>query len=240
LYRLLAGSALVAVIAVGCGGGGGHTTAPTTLPTVRITTTTTAPPPSSLQLQAALVQPTDLPTGWTAQAAAPPATQAADNTAFAQCVGAQDTGADVASTAVSPNYVSGTTTIASTATSFASAADVQTDTTTLINPKASACFAQVIKARLVATLPKTAVVKTVTLKITPGAGTGPANVVATGTGTIAYTVSGKTTTLNNSTVYLTGPRVEAHLDFQSTTTPVPAAVMAAVVTKAAARIASTP
>lgn len=241
VYRLLASSAAVALVAAGCGSGGGHT-APTTVPTtVRVTTTTTLPPPTQQQLQATvLIQPSDLPTGWTASAAAVSASRAADATAFAQCMGVRDTGPDVVATGVSPNYTSGSAVVSSTATSFANATDVQVDTAAFIDPKAPTCFIQVEKARLAATLPKTAVVKTVTLKITPGAGGGPSNVVATGTGTIAYTLSGKTTTSNYDLVYITGPRVEAQVGFSSTGTAVAAAVKAAVVAKVAARVAATP
>ncbi len=155
-------------------------------------------------------------------------------------MGVQDTGPDVAASGVSPNYTSGSAVMSSSATSFANSTDVQVDTAALIDPKASTCFIQVLKARLTATLPKTAVVRTVTLKITPGAGAGPTNVVATGTGTIAYTLSGKTTTSNYDVVYITGPRVEAQVLFSSTGTAVAAAVKSAVVAKVAARVAATP
>ena len=239
--RLLAGSAAAALVVAGCGSGGGHT-APTTVPTtLRVTTTTTLPPPTQQQLQTVvLVQPSDLPTGWTASPAAVPPYRAADATAFAQCMGIQDTGADVAAAGVSPSYASGSGVINSTATSFANTMDVQIDTAALIDPKASTCYVQVLKARLIASLPKTSIVKTFTLKITPGAGGGPTNVVATSTGTIAYTVSGKTITINFDLVYLVGPRVEAQISFGTTGTAIAAAVKTAVVAKVAARVAATP
>jgi hypothetical protein len=199
------------------------------------------PPPTQQQLQTVvLIQPSDLPVGWTASAAAVSPFRAADATAFAQCMGVQDTGADVAAAAVSPNYVNGSAVIGSTATSFANATDVQVDTAALIDPKASTCYVPVVKARLIASLPKTSVVKTVTLKITPGAGGGPANVVATSTGTVAYTLSGKTTTIIFDLVYLVGPRVEAQINFATTGTAVATAVKTALVAKVAARVAATP
>jgi hypothetical protein len=207
---------------------------------VRVTTTTTAPPPGQPQLESILVQLGDLPTGWTASAGSVAASRAADATAFAQCVGVQDTGADVAAAAASSTFVSGTMTIASSAISLATSADVASDSAALVNPKAAACYVQVLNARLKATLPKTSYIRTPTFKITPRAATSPANVVATGTGTIGYTLNGKSIVLNDTIVFVTGPRVEAHVDFYYATTPVPAAVMTAVVAKVAARVAATP
>ena len=48
--------------------------------------------------------------------------------------------------------------------------------------------------------------KSVTFKITPGAGAGPANVIATATGSIVFISAGKTLTLNNEVVFFAAPR----------------------------------
>ncbi len=234
IVAVLAGASLVAA---GCGGGGGSSTTITVPVTVKPVVTTVAPP-GQPQLQSIVVQPGDLPAGWTAKPASPSANQAADATAFAQCVGAPNTSGDVVAVGYSADFANGTSVVASTATSFKSSADVQADTSALTNAKASGCFVQVVKARLAAALPKGATVKSVTLKITPGPAGGPANVVATASGTVAFTAAGHSLTLKDDIVFLTAPRIEAHIDFYSTGSPISAAVKAAVVTKVAARVAN--
>jgi hypothetical protein len=233
--RLLAGLAGVTVVVTGCGGGGGNT-ATTTVPVTGPPVATTARPPGGPQLQAITVQPGDLPAGWKATPASPPANQATDAAAFAQCVGAPNTAGDVVAVAYSPDFVSGSSVIASTATSYKSPADVQADTTALTTSKASVCFVQVVKARLTAALPKGSTVKSVTLKITPGAGGGPANVVAIAVGTVAFTTGGHSLTLNDDIVFLAAPRIEAHVDFYNTGAPVSAQIKAAVINKVSARV----
>jgi hypothetical protein len=235
VFRLLAGLAGVTLVASACGGGGGS--ASTTIPVT--TVKTTPPPPAAAQLQQIVVQQADLPSGWTARKASPSANQAADSAAFAQCVGVSNTAGDVVAVAYSPDFVNGSSVIASTATSFKSPVDVQTDSAALTNPKASACFVQVVKARLTAALPKGATVKSVSLKITPGAGGGPANVIATASGAIAFTANRHTLTLNDDIVFLASPRVEAHIDLYSVGSPVSAEVKSAVINKVSTRIATT-
>ncbi len=236
--RLLAGLAGVTLAGAGCGGGGGGGGATITVPVTAPSVSTTAPPPGPPQLQAIVVQGSDLPSTWKSASASPPANQTADATAFAQCVGAPNTTGDVVAVAYSPNFVSGTSVITSTATSYKSPADVQANTTALTSSKASACFVQVVKARLAAALPKGASVKSVTLKITPGPGGGPANVVATAAGTIAFTASGHSLTLNDDIVFLAAPRVEIHIDFYHSGAAVSAAVKAAVINKVSARLSN--
>jgi hypothetical protein len=231
--RLLAGVAGFVLLASGCGGGSGSkttSTTPTSLPV-----STTAPPPGQPQLQAMVLQQGDLPTGWSAKPASPPADPKAEAAAFAQCVGGPSTFSDQAAVAYSPNFVKGTSFISSTATSFKSPADIQTNASALANPKASACYIQVVKARATAALPK-GTVKSVTFKITPGAGAGPANVIATATGSIVFTSAGKTLTLNNVVVFFAAPRTEAHVDFFSIGSAIPASVKTAVINKVSARV----
>ncbi|MDQ1419724.1 MAG: hypothetical protein QOJ52_1686 [Acidimicrobiaceae bacterium] len=182
-----------------------------------------------------VLQQGDLPTGWSAKPASPPADPKAEAAAFAQCVGGPSTFSDQAAVAYSPNFVKGTSFISSTATSFKSPADIQTNAAALANPKASACYTQVVKARATAALPK-GTVKSVTFKITPGAGAGPANVIATATGSIVFSSAGKTLTLNNVVVFFAAPRTEAHVDFFSIGSAIPASVKTAVINKVSARV----
>jgi hypothetical protein len=230
--------ALGAVLMSACGGSGGSTASPTTLVTAPVTTTVA--PPGVNQLKAIVIQPGDLPTGWKASPASPPADPRANAADFARCMGAIDTLKDAAALAYSTNFGSGASVISSAGISFKYAADVQADTASLGNPLASECFAKVGKARLVATLPKAVTVKSVVLKITPGAGTGPAAVVATASGTVIFTSAGHTLTLKNEVVFLAVRRVEVQIAFYTTGNPVPDLVKAAVVKAVAARMASAP
>lgn len=233
---LLAGLTGMALLGA-CGSGAGSS-ASTTVPVTSPSVSTTAAAPGPAQLRAVVVQPADLPPGWTARPPNPSTSQAADSAAFAQCVGAPNTASDVVSIGYSPEFVNGTSVIASTASSFKSPADIQADTAALTNAKAAACFVQVLKARLTATLPKGATVKSVTFKIAPGANGGPDNVIATGTKTMAFTASGHTVTLNDAVVFLAGPRIEAHIDFYSEASPISAQVKAAVINNVSARVAN--
>ncbi|MDQ1429211.1 MAG: hypothetical protein QOK39_2687 [Acidimicrobiaceae bacterium] len=230
------GAALVA-LASGCGGGGGASSASsTTLVTAPVSTT--VPPPGVNQLKAIVIQPGDLPTGWKASPASPPADPRANAADFAQCMGAIDTLKDAAALAYSTNFASAASVISSAGISFKYAADVQADAASLGNPLASECFAKVGKARLIATLPKSVTVKSVALKITPGQGNGPAAVVATATGTVVFSSAGHTLTLKNEVVFLAVRRVEVQIAFYSTGNPVPESVKAAVVKAVAARMAN--
>jgi hypothetical protein len=231
LPRVFTGIAALALFAAGCGGGGGSHTTTTTTPPVAIT----APPPGASQLQAIVVQATDLPAGWTAKPGTPPADRVAATTAFAQCVGISSTASDVVALAYSPDYSSGSDTISSTAMSYRTRADVPLDAQGLLDPKASACQMRIDSARLSAGLAKGAL-KSYTEKITPGTGGGPANVVATATSSVVYVSAGHQVTLNDKTVYLAAPRIETRIDFYDLGKPVAATVEAAVVAKVAARV----
>jgi hypothetical protein len=233
---LLAGVTLlvgVTLLATGCGGGGGSHA--TTVPPSTVPVSTTTPPPGRPQLQSIVVQAADLPAGWMPTAAGAPADPSAA-LAFAQCVGTPDTSGHQVAVASSPNFVKGTAIISSTAASFRSPADVQADTAALSGLKASACFSQEVKSGLAAGLPKGTAVRSVNLKITPGTGGGPANVVATATGTIAFTTAGKTSTVNDTIVFFAAPRIEAHVDFFGVGNAIPASVKTAIINKVSTRV----
>jgi hypothetical protein len=224
----------LALLAGGCGSSGGSRT--TTTPLTSLPVSTTSPPPGPTQLQSIVVQADDLPAGWVARPAAVPADANAAAAAFAQCVGVPNTTGDKVAVTYAPDFVKGTTYISSTASSFKSPVDVQGDTSGLTNAKASDCFLQEIKSRLTAVAPKGVAVKSATLKITPGTGGGPANVVATATGSITFTNAGKTSTLNEYLVFFIAPRIEAHVDFFSVGSAIPASVRTAVLNKVSARV----
>jgi hypothetical protein len=95
---------------------------------------------------------------------------------------------------------------------------------------------QVGKAGLAAGLPSGYTVRTDTVTVTPGAGGGPINVVATVTSKVVFGNSAHTTTLSDETVYLIAPRIEAHVDFYTQGSTFPSSVKAAVLAKVSARV----
>lgn len=220
------------LLAAACSGGGSSTT--TTLITVPVSST--VPPPGEPQLSDIVVQPSDLPAGWKAEPASVSGTQVADSAAYARCMGIPNTLTDAAGIAFSPDFVKGALLITSTATSFHSKTDVQTDTAALTNPKASSCFESVARSRLSAALPAGATVRSFTLNITPGSGGGPVNVVATASGTVVFTASGHRLSLDDEVVFFAAPRIEAQVAFYSTGATVPASVKAVVVQEVSARV----
>lgn len=232
LRRVLAGLAGLGLLAGGCSGGGGKPPATSTTAAVA----TTAPPPGDQQLQSIVVHAADLPAGWTAKPATPPTDRAAADAAYAQCMGIANTDSDVVATVYSPDFTNGSMVIVSTASSYRTRTAVPVDAAALLNPKASTCLLQVGKSRLAAGLPKGATIRTDTLKITPGPGRGPANVVATATSSVAYVAAGHPVSLNDNIVWLAAPRIEARIDFYSAGSPINAALQAAVVAQVAKRV----
>lgn len=229
----LVGVVALAVLAGACGGGG-SSTAPTTLITVPVSTT--APPPGQLQLSDIVVQPSDLPAGWTAKPASVSDTQAADSAAFAQCMGIPNTLNDAVASAFSPDFAKGTVLITSNAVSFDSRQDVQTETNALVDPKAAGCFEAVGRSHLSTDIPSDAAVRSFTLKVTPESSGGPANVVATASGTVVFVASGHRLTLDDQVVFFAAPRIEAQVALYSTGAAVPAALAAQVVRDVSARV----
>lgn len=229
--------ALGGVFLSACGGGGndGGEAASTTLVTGPVNLT--VPPPGLNQLRAIVVQPGDMPADWKSSPPTPSSDPKADSATFAQCMGAVDTFPDAAALAFSQTFSNGSSIASSGATSFKSAVDVQLDAASLVNPMASECFAKVGKARMAAQLPKAVTVRSITLKITPGAAGGPANVVATASGTLVFTTTGHQLTLKNEVVFLVGRRIEAQITFFTTGGTFPAQVKADVIKKVAARVA---
>lgn len=201
------------------------------------TTTTTRPPAAGPQLDQMIVQPGDLPANWVGRRPTPDPAQAANSAAFAKCLGIPNTNPNTVATARSPVFSLGSAQITSLAASYRSTSDVETDAAGLASTKATACLSQLVQSQVTATLPRGATVRN-TLKVLPGAGSGPTNVVATVSGTVTITQKGgQQGTLVESIVFMTGPRIEAQLVFVGLGQGVPAALRTALVEKMANRIA---
>jgi hypothetical protein len=196
-----------------------------------------ATPAALSQLKAIVLQPADLPSGWKATPYQPDPNSAAEDAALAACVGARDTDSDRAAQANSDDFGLSNASISSSASSYRSQSDLVTDIATLHSPKLSACFSQMAKKQLASSLPAGSKVASASIKITPGSAGGPANVVATGTGTIKVQVSGQQVTVYLTVAFITGPLIEAEVDAENAGTPVPASVVNPLVATVATRAA---
>lgn len=195
----------------------------------------TGPPPTA-QLSAIVLQPADLPTGWTGTANDPdPAGDAADSAALAQCVGGRNTYPDEIGDSNSDDYALDNASISSEATSFRSPADLTSDIAIIKSPKIDACYDKLAATEVGGSLPAGSTLNSASIVVTPGSAGGPSNVVATAAGRVEVTVGGKVTDLYLNVAFITGPSIEAEIDFTNVATPVPASVRAPLIAKIAAR-----
>jgi hypothetical protein len=201
-------------------------------------TSASATTPASLsQLKKIVLQPADLPSGWKGAPFQPDPNESANNAAFVKCVGARNTESDKVAEAHSDDFALGDAGISSSAASYRSQSDLDTDVRTLHSPKLSPCFEQMMKKQLRASLPAGSTIESASIKITPGSAGGPANVVATGTGTIKVRVNGQHVRVYLTVAFITGPLIEAEVDTENVGTPLPAPVVNPLVATVATRAA---
>lgn len=200
-----------------------------------------ARPASLSQLKKIVLQPADLPSGWKGTPYKPgpsdSANSSANSNALVKCVGARDTSSDGVAEAHSDDFALGNATISSSASSYRSQSDVNADVAAMRSPKASYCFEQALKKQLAASLPASATIESASVKITPGSAGGPANIVATGTGTIDVQGNGQQVFVYLTVAFITGPLIEAEVDTANVGTPVPASVVHRLVATMATRAA---
>jgi hypothetical protein len=201
------------------------------------TPASTATPASLSQLKKIVLQPMDLPAGWKGTPYQLDPNDAAYHAAMVKCVGARNTDSDKVAEAHSHDYELGDATISSSATSYRSQSDIDTDVAILHSPKLSTCYDQLVKNQLAASLPAGATVESESIKITPGSAGGPANVVATGTGTINVSLGGQHVPVYLTVAFITGPLIQAEVDTENVGSPVPAHVVNQMVAAVAARAA---
>jgi hypothetical protein len=188
---------------------------------------------TAAQLAAMVLQPGDLPAGWTAAPHQADPSEMADAATVAQCYGVQNTLPDRNAVANSQDFSQGNVSILSNAASFKTASDVQVDVGTLSNPKYTTCNKQLIAS----SLPAGSALVNADVKVTVGAAGGPSNVAGSATGSVTFTSQGQQQTLYLTSVYLTGPSIEGEIDFESGDGPIPASLQAPLIAKMAARIA---
>jgi hypothetical protein len=154
-----------------------------------------------------------------------------------KCVGTRNTDSDKVAEAHSTDFALGQASVSSSATSYRSQGDLDDDAEMLHNPKLSSCFATLFRARLATSLPAGSKIESASIRITPGAAGGPANVRATGAGIIKVTVSGQRVAVYLGVAFITGPLMEVEVDAVNVGSPVPASVVRSLVAAVAHRAA---
>jgi hypothetical protein len=191
----------------------------------------------SAELSAIVLQPSDLPAAWTAAPHQADPGDATDQAALVACVGGTNTDPDKTAEVDSSDFSLDDASISSNATSYKSQSDLDADTALIHSPKISTCYQQLVKTEAGSSLPAGSTITAVNLTITPGPGGGPSNVVGTGTGSITVSSGGATVTIYDSVAFITGPLLEAEVDFDSPNQPVPATMFANLVNAVATRAA---
>lgn len=189
------------------------------------------------RLQRIVLQPGDLPTGWTATPASPTSSQQG-NAALAACVGVKDTSPDEAAKVSSSTFSNATFHIESDASSYRSEQDVQTDVALVNNPKLQTCAEQQFKNELASSLPTGATISALQVKVLPGANGGPSNVAGLITVVAQLTGPSGTAAAYVDDALITGPQTEASVTFTGVNARVAAATETALITAVAKRAAA--
>ena len=189
-------------------------------------------------LQKIVLQPSDLPAGWKRTPYKHDPNSSADDAAMTTCLGVRDTSKDKVAESHSDDYSLGNANVSSSASSFKSQKDLDADISALHSPKMSTCFNQLMRKQLAKSLPAGATIVSQTFNVAPGSAGGPANVVATGQGTIQVSVSGQHFAVYLTVAFITGPLIEAEIDAENLGAPVPASVVKSLVSAVATRAAT--
>jgi hypothetical protein len=190
-----------------------------------------------VQLKKVVLRSADLP-GWKASPAEQQSSEDSGQAELMQCLGAKNTDKDKVATADSDDFTLGDASISSSASSYKSQSDLDSDVALLKSPKLVPCYTTLLKKELATSLPNGASLGAVSVKFTPGPGAGPANVAGSGTATVAVTAGGKRVEVFVSFIYLRGPLMEVEIDAENVGAPVPAAALQSAVKAVAARAAA--
>ena len=184
-----------------------------------------------------VLKASDLPAGWKGTAYKADPTDAATQATLLRCVGARNTDSDKVAEAHSQDFALGNANISSSATSYRSQSDLDTDIATLHNPKLSTCYDQLFTTQLAKSLPGGAKIASAAVKIAPGSAGGPDNVLATGTGTIDVIVKGQHVPIYVTVAFIVGPLIQAEVDTENIGSPVPVQIVSSLVNTVANRAA---
>lgn len=197
--------------------------------------------PDSKALTALMITKADLPAGWTgvkSNDSATTAKDAAEQAAFAQCVGIRNTEPDKLADVSSDDFTKQNSTVSSNASSYKSADDVTIDASAFRDKaKLGRCMTTMLESEAATQLPAGAKLGKFTLQVVPGSGGGPSNVVATISTSVKVTVSGTTLPVFINSVYIAGKQIEANLVLENIGAPVDAALQSKLVEALAGRVA---
>lgn len=202
--------------------------------------TQTGGAPDKQALSAMLLQPSDLPAGWTASAPSPNSpTDSAVQAQFAQCVGIRSTEPDKVAESDSSDFGNQNASISSSASSYSSPDDVTTDISAFDNTaKASQCMKTLAQTAMESSLPPNTTIDKVDLKIDRQPSGAPSNMVAQLAATITVTSSGTTLPVYLHIDYVAGKQIEADVDFENVGTPIDTTLESQLVQVVAQRVAA--
>lgn len=212
---------------------GSATTAPAT------TSTTTSAAKSSVAATSAgyeatldkiVLKASDLPASWkTSPAQADPSegrVRAKAGAELARCAGGKDNTADELTRVDSAGFSSQDFTVSSSATRLRSTSDIDADVALLHRPKIAACFKAQGLRQIKMSLPAGAKLGTMSVVVHSFPRRAADHVVGTLNASIPVTVQGQNVTVYTDSVFVTGPLVEAEVDFEGIGSPVSPALQA--------------
>lgn len=194
-------------------------------------------PVSLAQLKKIVLRSADLPAGWKGTPYQADPSDAATQAALVKCVGTRNTERDKVAEAHSEDFTLGDASVSSSASNYRSQSDLDVDIAIVNSPKISRCYDQLVRKQLATSLPAGTKIVSESLKITSGSAGAPANVIATGAGTITVSVNGQHVAVYVTVAFITGPLIEAEVDTENVGTPVPASVVQSLVATVANRAA---
>ena len=205
---------------------------------------TTAPPtagatPLATAVLAALVlQPSDLPQGWTSVAYKAAPGQTATDAAFRTCLGVRDNTADKFGDVNSRQFSLGSLGANSEAVSYRTVGDLQYDLAALAKAQYAPCTAAALRLGLTRVfLPTGWAIANIAVRVTRGAGTGPTDVVGTVTTTLTLSKSGATQTIYDNHFVMAAGLVEASVDMSNAGQPPSGQLQARLLSDVADRVA---
>lgn len=197
-----------------------------------------ASPASLAQLRNIVLRAEDLPLGWEGVPYKADPKASAISATMVKCVGARNTDSGKVSEAHSATFTLNNARISSSAASYRSQSDPDSDVAMMHSPKVSSCFQRQLTKQIAPALPAGATIESASMHIALGSAGGPSNVVAVGTGTVTVAANGHRIPLYVSTAFITGPLIEAEVDAFNVGTPVPASVVRSLVAFVATRVSA--
>lgn len=182
------------------------------------------------------IQPADLPAGWTAAPVTPSSEDASKQAEMVACVGGKNTAPDRIAK-VEKDYTQATNEADSNVQQMRSQSDVDADVAILHSPKINTCYEQAVRKQAAAALPSGATLKAATFSMLPGTNGGPSNLAAIGHGKLTLAEAGQTLDLFVDIAFITGPKLEAEVDFTGVGAQLPTTLEQHVITAVAGRAA---